>query len=79
MELLEKNRSCLQLSYMEKAYNRADKKGSLNVQKIYGVGGHLLDGIRSFHKDVNALVSLNKKLNKSYCVGVGVCDVTMSV
>ncbi len=65
---------------LQKAYDRVDRKGLWNVLRICGVGGHLLEGIRSFYKDVGAYLHLNGELSESFSVDVGVrwvCDVTM--
>ncbi len=41
---------------LEKAYDRVDRKGLWDVLSIYGVRGCLLEGIKSFYKDVSASV-----------------------
>ncbi len=33
---------------LEKAYDRVDRKGLWDTLRVYGVGGQLLEGIRSF-------------------------------
>lgn len=43
-----------------------------DVLKIYDVGGHLLERIRSFCKDVSAAVPLKDELSESFGVGVWV-------
>ncbi len=57
---------------LEKAYDRVDRKGLWDVLRIYGVGGHLLEGIGSFYKDSSASVCMNGELSESFGVGVGV-------
>ncbi len=38
---------------LEKAYDTVDKKGLWDALREYGVGGHLLEGIKSFSKDAS--------------------------
>ena len=57
---------------LEKAYDRVDWKSLWDVLKIYGVGGQLLQGIKSFYKGANACVKINGKLSESFCIKTGV-------
>ncbi len=41
-----------------------------DVLRIYGVGGHLLEGIQPFYSNASLLMKL--KLNESFGIGVGV-------
>ncbi len=44
----------------------------LNVLKIYGVGGQLMEGIKAFYREANACVKVNGELSDSFATGVGV-------
>ncbi len=39
---------------LEKAYNRVDRRGLCYIIRIYGMSGHMLEGIKSSYKDVSA-------------------------
>ncbi len=43
-----------------------------NVLKISGVGGKLLEIIKSFYREASACVRVERQLSKSFAVGVGV-------
>ena len=57
---------------LEKAYDRVDWKSLWDVLKIYGVGGQLLQGIKSFYQGANACVKINGELSESFCIKTGV-------
>ncbi len=57
---------------LEKAYDRVDGKELWNVLKIYGVGGLLMEGIKTFYREANACVKVDGELSDSFAVGVGV-------
>ncbi len=70
---LEKNRK-LFAAFMdlEKAYDTADRKGLWDTLRVYGVGGQLLEGIRSFYENASASVRVNRDLSESFNIEVGV-------
>jgi hypothetical protein len=41
---------------LEKAYNRVDRKTLWEVMKVYGVGGKLMEGVKSFYVGSRACV-----------------------
>ncbi len=55
-----------------KAYDRVDRKGLWDTLRVYGVGGHLLEGIRSFYEKASASVHVNGEFSESFSVEVGV-------
>jgi len=57
---------------LEKAYDRVDWDSLWDVLKIYGVGGQLLKGVKSFYKGANACVKINGKLSSSFSINAGV-------
>ncbi len=57
---------------LEKAYARVDRKGLWDTLRVYGVGGQLLEGIRSFYENASASVRMNGELSESFKVEVGV-------
>ncbi len=57
---------------LEKAYDRVDGKAHWNVLKIYGVGRHLMKGIKAFYREANACVKVYEELSDSFAIGVGV-------
>ncbi len=48
----------------ERAYGR--------ILRVYGVGGKLLEGVRSFYKNASASVQVKRELSESFKVEVGV-------
>ncbi len=57
---------------LEKAYDRVDRKGLWETLRVYGVGGKLLEGVRSFYENATASVRVNGELSESFNVEVGV-------
>ncbi len=57
---------------LEKAYDRVDRKGLWDTLRVYGVGGQLLEGIRSFYENASASVRVNGELSESFKVEIGV-------
>ncbi len=49
---------------LEKGYGRVDRKGLWDTQRVYEVGGQLLEGIRSFFENASASVRVNGELSK---------------
>ncbi len=45
---------------LEKAYDRVDRKGLWDTLRVYGVGGQLLEGIKSFYENASASVRVNR-------------------
>ncbi len=41
---------------LEKAYNRVDRRGLWETLRVYGVGGQLLEGVRSSYENASASV-----------------------
>lgn len=56
---------------LENASVWIDRKHLWHVQRINGVGGHLLEGIGCFYKDVSSVL-VNDELSESLCAAVGV-------
>ncbi len=56
----------------EKAYDRVDRKGLWETLRVYGMGGQLLEGVRSFYENASASVGVNGELSESFMVEVGV-------
>ncbi len=70
---LEKNRKRFAAFMdLEKAYDRVDRKGLWETLRVYGVGGKLLEGVRSFYENASASVRVNGELSESFKVKVGV-------
>ncbi len=57
---------------LETAYDKVDRKGLWDTLRVYGVGGQLLEGIRSFYKNASASVLVKGELSESFSVEVGV-------
>ncbi len=57
---------------LEKDYDRVDRKGLWNTLRMYGVGGQLLEEIKSFYENTSASVQVNGGLSKSFNVEVDV-------
>ncbi len=69
---LEKDRKlCAAFMDLEKAYDRIDRKGLWDILRVYGVGGQLLEGIRSFYENASASLQVNGELSESFSVEVG--------
>ncbi len=56
----------------EKAHDRVDKAALWNTLRIYGVGGELMEEIKTFYWEANAYVKVDGKLSDSFAIGVGV-------
>ncbi len=54
--------------YLEKAYDRVDRKGLWDTLRVYGVGGKLLEGIKSFYENASASVQVNGGLSERVLV-----------
>ena len=57
---------------LEKAYDRVDRMALWDVLGIYGVGGHLLEGIKAFYREANACVRMDGDLSEDFAISVGV-------
>lgn len=57
---------------LEKAYDRVDREALWNVLRIYGVGGQLLEGIKTFYRGASACVRMDGEPSESFEIGVGV-------
>ncbi len=70
---LEKDRK-LFIAFMdlEKAYDRVDRNGLWDTLTVYGMGGKLFEGIKSFYENASASVRVNGELSESFSVEVGV-------
>ncbi len=64
-QYLEKDRK-LFAAFMdlEKMYDRVDRKGLWDTLRVYGVGGQLLEGIRSLYENDGAYVRVNGELSE---------------
>ncbi len=47
---------------------RVDRKGIWEILRVYGVGGKLLEGVRSFYENASASVLVNGELSDSFKV-----------
>ncbi len=56
---------------LEKAYDRVDMKGLWDTLRLYGVGGKLLEGIRSFYENASASEQVSGELSESFNIEVG--------
>lgn len=57
---------------LEKAYDRVDRKALWEVLKIYGVGGKLLEAVKSFYRNSRAFVRMNGEESECFGISVGV-------
>ena len=55
-----------------KPYARFDRKALWNVQKIFGVGRQLLEGIKKFYGEASACVRMAEEQSENFPIGVGV-------
>ncbi len=55
---------------LEKAYDGVDREALWDVLKIYCV--ELMEGIKTFHREMNACVKVDGELSDNFAVGVGV-------
>ncbi len=51
---------------------RVDRMDLWETLRVYGVGGRLLEGVRSFYENASASVRVNGELSESFKVKVGV-------
>ena len=68
---------------LEKAYDRVDRDAMWNVLRLYGIGGRLLRGVKSFYVGSKACVRVGNEVSEWFPVRVvaetGMCDVTGAV
>ena len=53
-------------------YNRVDRRALKDVLGIYGVGRHLLEGIKAFYRQANACVRVDGDWSEDFGINVGV-------
>ena len=51
---------------LEKAYDRVNREALWNVLNIYGVGGQLMEGIKSFYREESACVKVHGEHSDSF-------------
>ena len=56
---------------LEKAYDKVDRDAMWNVLRLYGIGGRLLRGVKSFHVGSKAYVRVGNEVSEWFPVGVG--------
>ena len=56
---------------LEKAYDRVDRDAMWQVMEIYGIGGKVLKGIKSFYEEGRACVRVGSKASESFVVRMG--------
>ncbi len=56
---------------LEKAYDRIDREGLWTVLRLYGPGGRLLKGVKSFYKNSRASVRVGNGVSEWFPVRVG--------
>ncbi len=67
---------------LEKALDRIDREGLWTVLRLYGLGGRLLKGVKSFYVNSKACVRVGNGVSDWFPVRVGLlrgCDVTLIV
>ena len=60
---------------LEKAY---DRDAMWNVLRLYGIGGRLLQGVKSFYVGSKACIRVGNEVSESGAE-TGMCDVTVAV
>ncbi len=55
---------------LEKAYGRIDREGLWTVLRLYGLGGRLLKGVKSFYKNSKACVRVGNGVSDWFLVRV---------
>ena len=56
---------------LEKAFDRVDKKAVWRVLRLYGVGGNLLNAVKSFYVDSRVCVRVGSETSEWFPVKVG--------
>ena len=56
---------------LEKAYDRIDREGLWTVLRLYGIGGRLLKGVKSFYVNSRACVRVGNSVSDWFPVRVG--------
>ena len=68
---------------LEKAYDRVDRNAMWNVLRLYGIGGRLLRGVKSFYVGSKACVRVGNEVSEVVSsesgAETGMCDVTVAV
>ncbi len=57
---------------LEKACDRVDRKDLWDTLTVYGVGGKLFEGIKSFYENASVSVWANVELSENFNIEVGV-------
>ena len=57
---------------LEKAYVRVDREALWDVLMIYGVEGQLMEGIRTFYREMSTFTKVDGKLIDNFATGPGV-------
>ncbi len=71
-EYLGKKKLYAAFMSLEKVYDKADREPLWNVLKIYGMGGQLMEEIKTFYREANACVKVDGELSDSSAIGVRV-------
>ena len=56
---------------MEIVYDRVDRVAMWNLLRIYGIGGRLLQGVKSLYEDSKACVRVGNEMSEWFPVRVG--------
>ena len=56
---------------LEKAYDRIDREALWTVLRMYGIGGRLLEGVKSFYRNSRACVRVGNSVSDWFSVNVG--------
>ena len=56
---------------LEKAYDRIDREALWTVLRMYGIGGRLLKGVKSFYRNSRACVRVGNSVSDWFSVNVG--------
>ncbi len=57
---------------LEKTYDRVVQEAMWDVLKVYGVGGGLLEGVKTFYRDASACVKVKGEMNECFQIKAGV-------
>ncbi len=68
----QKARKCFGHSWIwKKTYDRIDREGLWTVLRLYGLGGRLLKGVKSFYKNSRACVRVGNGVSDWFSVRIG--------
>ncbi len=65
-KILAKDKVYAAFMDLEKAYDRVDWKAVWDILRVSGVGGRLLDGVKTFYRNASAFVKVKAEMSECF-------------